>query len=203
MKNVLKNAMKVGFAATVVGCTAVVVQPQEAQAGILAGSQIDFIGRASATPGNVDFDRLIASLPFTNNWVAALNATGDFAPITSGGFTLAGLASRVGYIQDIAVPLAGPVTDWLTFGFLTFSDPNDDFKFDLTSVIDEGSSRYSLKGFVSGTPFIGDITSQLTGTGARAFSGTITAVPAPALLPSLLGVGLAAIRKRKAKTAVV
>lgn len=48
---------------------------------------------------------------------------------------------------------------------------------------------------------IGTLTSQgnFISVGGTSFSSTVTAVPTPALLPGLLGLGVAALRKRKAE----
>ena len=50
---------------------------------------------------------------------------------------------------------------------------------------------------VSGVPGFGSLTTQGNFTIGSSFSSTVTAVPTPALLPGLLGFGVAAFRRRK------
>jgi hypothetical protein len=191
MKNVFSHVTKVGLAIVVTAGITGVLSPQSAQAGILAGSQIDFVGRAEAEASFVDFQELIQGISITDQAVFALSSSGSFAPVTSGFF------SRVGYIEDTSVP-SSPTANWLTFGLYTV-DSSDDVTFNLTSILaDVSGGRYNLTGlFQDGTAGIGQITTQIIGSGTTSFSGTLTAVPTPALLPGLAGMAVSVWRKRK------
>jgi hypothetical protein len=70
-------------------------------------------------------------------------------------------------------------------------------KFFKTSGVGTGPNPISLVEFLSDG--IGELTTQgqPNAPGSSTFSGSITAVPTPALLPALLGMGVAALRKRK------
>jgi hypothetical protein len=191
MKNALKNGLKAGLVASVAAGFAV-AQPQSAEAAILAGSQIDFVGRAQAEATSVDFRELFAGVPSTDQWVAALSGTGSFS-VLNGNF----LAS-IGQVKDLT-PLAASA-NWLKFGVLsTPLDFTDDIIFSITGVTaNVAAGRYDFTGlFQDGTAGIGEITTQIIGEGTRSFSGTITAVPTPALLPGLAAMGASMLRKRK------
>jgi hypothetical protein len=191
MKNVFSHVTQVGLTIMVTASIAGVISPQSAQAAILAGSQIDFVGRAEAEASFVDFEELIQGFPISDQAVFALSSSGSFAPITSS------FLSRVGFIQDTFVP-SSPTANWLTFGLYT-SSSSDNFTFNLTSIIaDVSGGRYNLTGvFQDGTAGIGEITTQIIGAGTRSFSGTLTAVPTPALLPGLAGMAVSVWRRRK------
>ncbi len=100
----------------------------------------------------------------------------------------------------------GPVTDWLSKVSLL---PAPVSNFTLTSfnllrqVTSEGDVfRASYGGFftppTTGTPGVGSLTSQGTlEFSGSSYSSTVTAVPTPALLPGVIGMGIAAFRKRK------
>jgi hypothetical protein len=192
MKNALKNGLKAGLVASVAAGVAVVAQPQSAEAAILAGSQIDFVGRADAEAMSVDFKELLAGVPASDELVLALGGTGSFAGLNGN------LLYSVGSIKDLS-PLAASA-NWLKFGlFNTLLDPSDDIIFSVTGITaNVVAGRYDLTGvFQDGTAGIGQITTQIIGEGTRSFSGTITAVPTPALLPGLAAMGASMLRKRK------
>jgi hypothetical protein len=68
-----------------------------------------------------------------------------------------------------------------------------------------GSDRYRFTGtFGDGTQGIGELAQLVSVSGSPnvfGYAATFTAVPTPALLPGLVGMGLAALRRRKAEEA--
>jgi hypothetical protein len=203
MKNALKNSLKAGLVASIATGVVVVTQPQSAEAAILVGSQIDFVGRADAEAIGIDIQELLPGVPESDQVVYALSATGSFASIIDSSNILANIISRIGFAQDAPVPSAA-IPNWLTFG--TFSgDASNDVVFTLQSISSTLITNnfgqkviYDFSGiFQDGTPGIGSITSQTLAAGASSFSGTITAVPTPALLPGLAAMGASLLRKRK------
>jgi hypothetical protein len=105
--------------------------------------------------------------------------------------------------------LAAPVSNFLTgIDIVQLSSPlvTDQVAFDLTSfVYDISTGDATIAGiFRTSTSTIGGtgrFTSQINEVGVSSYSLSITAIPTPALLPGLIGMGLAAIRKRKGEQA--
>lgn len=122
--------------------------------------------------------------------------TGAFAPYTR----------QEGTIKDLSLlpATSTPVTDFLKIGDLSFqlnsfiysmqpSFPFDSFAKGVTGVFSNSLGEVLAQGL---------LTSQITGNsliGESSYSGTltVTAIPTPALLPGLIGLGVAAMRKRK------
>ncbi len=70
----------------------------------------------------------------------------------------------------------------------------NDFDFTVNSITQIGTGLFKVAGvFGDGTPGSGELSTQF----GASFSGGITAVPSPALIPAVLGMGVAALRKRK------
>ena len=146
-------------------------------------------------------------------WVGDLgNTSADFKPIfgavndngfgniligaSTGDFLTA--SPTVGVIKDLsAIPLlqSNPADD--IANFITFNSYS--FKLSSISYFSNNNARgYNLLGaFSDGTVGSGSITTQLA-SGTTFYSGNLTAVPTPALLPGLLALGAGVLRKRKA-----
>jgi hypothetical protein len=182
-------------ASTVIASSTAITSP--VQAAGLTG-QLDFTWNADATPTSIEF------YTFANTLDDARGDVGDFL-VTLGTGSFSALApvsppsppTQVqGVVKDlplIPVPGGSPISKWLDFS-------NDLFDFTLTSFTNTSDLQYKFEGFFSdGTLGKGEMTTQISGPGTKSYSTTITAVPTPVLLPGLIGLGLAAIRKRKAK----
>ncbi|MBE9029525.1 PTPA-CTERM sorting domain-containing protein [filamentous cyanobacterium LEGE 11480] len=180
----------------------VAMNPQSAQAARIAnGSRIDFIGNADAANTSIDFQEFLDALASgsfgspTGDWVFVTTATGGFESSLNPG-TTGSLPQAVGTIKDIdPVPFAGSLPAWLTFS-------TNNIAFELTSAVLGSDRQYFLEGVVTGngfdpTPFSGELTTQISGAGVKTFSGIITAVPTPALLPGLSVMAVNVLRKRK------
>jgi hypothetical protein len=148
------------------------------------------------------------------------NLTGGAGGVTIGASTgsFANYSLGAGLIKDLALPTpaAGQKSNFLqfavgsirttsTFPFVSFPTWTGRFNLDTFTVTSAANQPFAANftGFfnVQGfdlTPGIGQLTAQnLSGT--TSYSLSITAVPTPALLPGLLGLGVAALRKRKSE----
>jgi hypothetical protein len=109
--------------------------------------------------------------------------------------------------------IAAPVSSWIS-GVDIYNNPSNllsgtnQVVFDLTSFLyttSTGDASFAgiFRNLSTGQQIgaTGQFTSQLdvTGTNPSSYSITITAVPTPALLPGLVGFGIAAFRKRKSQ----
>lgn len=171
------------------------VQPAQAASMIASGSRIDFVGQAEVQTTGIDFKEFLVSPMFPGpdeDWIFVTSATSDFAAVSP----VAGLAAAIGDITDItAIPLASGIDGWLKF--------QNGLSFNLRSIMpDVAPRRYfvagtvSAPGFESGD-FIGELTAQVSANGVQSFSGTIQAVPTPALLPALSLLSVQVLRKRQ------
>ncbi|MGF1537169.1 MAG: PTPA-CTERM sorting domain-containing protein, partial [Elainellaceae cyanobacterium] len=147
------------------------------------------------------------SIDFTNDGkLLVTQASGDFASIAPdfNSFTFT-LANAI----DIATLGSTP------YKLIDFGAPNDEFDFTATKAyFDPGTKSYRFGGFFGSAPdesgdgeidalklvFIDDETSE------GGFTGTFTVIPedeipTPALLPGIIGMGIAAIRKRREDSA--
>jgi hypothetical protein len=131
--------------------------------------------------------------------------TGFFGPV---GTTIT--------LQDLVLDNAGlnvwtlatPVTGFiqgLGGGTITFDLSSFRLTRILPTLTDDGGFSATYSGIFSNLPgdvYGGSLTTQLTatGNGGALFSSTV-AVPTPALLPGLVGLGVAALRKRKGEGA--
>lgn len=173
--------------------------------GQFTQTSLDFFLRgqvAGQTPVNTD------PAPFSVG-----NTTLDFNQLQTVSFGPLG-DLPYGVIRDIsniaAVTPGNKVNDFLEFfPFNSSPAPENKFDFDVTSIVSRIVSSpgddnlvFDLQGFFDdGTPGIGTITTQFI-TGASTpttYSATFTAIPTPAMLPGLVAMGIAALRKRKAE----
>ncbi len=190
-----------GLAATAAMTTGMVLAEKPAQAlNLNLGNK--FLG----LDGSVTIFREGADLydfSFSN---IIIDSNSDSPPFKLGDAVTIASLSNISEAGSPFGPIAGFITDIeLTDGEIV--------SFDLTNlsldVTQNRNTNYALTfegNFLraSGDVFgFGSITSQFAGnltvgsTVTRNLSGDITAVPTPALLPGLVGMGLAALRKRK------
>ena len=152
------------------------------------GSQIDAIWFGDASADNFDFATFFLDS----------GPEPGFTFVTGKGDIPTGLLSAA--IKDIPSFAAFvPINDFIFFG------NGVDYNFSLSAItptISGNSLSIALKGlFADGTPGVGTLTTQLDGEPVRAWSATVTAVPTPALLPGLIGMGVAALRRKDEESA--
>jgi hypothetical protein len=205
------------IAGTLITGTMVVSAPAEA-ATIVAGSVLnlsnpDVFGGGVRRVGNtLDFYSLSFTNPFTGNRfylgqrVNVSDSTGSFEDSN-----IASLFPPLPTIDDLALvatgnpvlfAISGPITGFIEGVNLADGFPPSSVRFDLTSFIwNSTTGDADLRGvFVSGSDSIaavGRFTSQLSGANPSSYSLSIEAVPTPALLPGLIGMGIAALRRKK------
>ena len=123
--------------------------------------------------------------------------------LSSDGVTVEPRATRIATLTDLSLISDGPnvwrlgaaVNDFIVLGYNGIS-------FNLTSfVLTQTGSKWvaDYTGFFAGSlPGIGEFSTQgnFASVQGSTFSSSVEAVPTPALLPGLVGMGLAALRKR-------
>lgn len=215
MKNVLEKALKATVVASVVAGAAIVSNAQEAAAfNIVAPARLDLSGTQPLTASSTGLDFNGPGNSLSNT---AINIVGS----SSGVFTaLAGTAAEI-FNLTLADLSAGKKDNWIRL-FNTAS-ATDDIFFSLTAinsanVLPGGSFNLGVATFAGKfTTLNGDsladgfaVASLNPQTNSGPWTMSIFAtsstpqntVPTPALLPGLIGMGIAAARKRQAKTAV-
>lgn len=196
-----KVAVGTAFAASITAASLGASAP--AQAMDLAGKRLSFSGSAQLLNPNVAIGGT-STLQFVDAEVGSLSQIGTLGA----NFSIQNLTLKKDAANEWS--LVSPVTSWLSGGGLgsitfdlntfdlakvTYSTPvgiftsfvanlTGQFK-NLPQVIDSQDGTFSSQ-------------AQLAFTGDT-YSASITAVPVPALLPGAVGVGLAALRKRKAR----
>ncbi len=210
----LTNMATTGLiAATAIG-VATVSTVAPAQAAILAGSTIQlgtpFGANASYTATSLDFEDALGG---QNIFVTG--GSGSFSFPGSGAGLIARLVatSASAVVQDVSnIPAFAPISSFFTANL--FNNPATGLLGgNFGGVITSNAVRFDLNTFtfLNG---VGNGTGLLTrgadsiqalfafstqGASPNSYSATITAVPTPALLPGLLGLGLTAMRKRSKK----
>ncbi len=184
-----------GVAAAAIAVSAATIAPSSAQAfSIAPGSALDIGGVVQAQPGNISPLQLLFS-SFGGN---ALKTT--IAPTGTGSFAGAGGEAP---IQNLSLTAlgggffhTGSVANFIT-------NIGAGISFDLTDFIyNNADGSASFKGFFkSGADSIaangGLFTSQLSVKNPTTYSASIAAIPTPALLPAVIGLGMGVLRKRK------
>lgn len=173
--------------------TFTVSAPAEA---ISIGSSYVISGEGSFTPSTITFSQSDAQV---------VSATGDFSsmnPVRVGRFGDVAFSD----VFNISVPGSG-----LLIGFddaVSLSgliETKEIFSFTVNSIeYLAGSNRYRFRGvFGNNTPGIGELAplEQIGTAGNFGFSASVTAVPTPALLPGLIGMGVAALRRKQGEEA--
>jgi hypothetical protein len=212
--------LKLVASAAIAG-TITIAMGSSAEAAGLTG-RFDFGWKADANAANIDFKPAspTVSALLTGIGVTPTNDAGGgdfFTNILEGSFLALPNIDQItlGQIQDLPT-FSGPVADFISFdkvltaaaGLGITGLPNAaDYRFTLTNFMQSAAKTYTFTGvFGDGTLGEGEITTQILGTGVKAYSGTLVAkstpVPTPVLLPGLIGLGMAAMRKRQAKAAL-
>ncbi|MBL1174986.1 PTPA-CTERM sorting domain-containing protein [Pantanalinema sp. GBBB05] len=180
----------------------------EAAQALSFGDTLDFAGESRL---EIAIDELSAVLNFDSNaLIGATNYSLPTGKAAVGGGSDAAFGVGGSIINLIDLNLVADGTNKFKLNssvsdFLTIPTAPGNVKFTLTKfvLIKEGSRNWSADFagiFTSPNALsgIGDFTTQgrFTGVGAT-YSAYVTAVPTPALLPGLLGLGVGILRKRK------
>lgn len=196
------TSLKIKSVLTLSAAAGVFLAVSPANAAGIKG-QVDLVWNADATPTSIDFYTAIPNSPFPLNGPAD-DSRGDIGDIFVSSATqdFAALGGTGGVVKDLtSIPLASSVANWLDFD-------GTDFDFNLTSFEYVSSLEYVFEGFFNKSGSIGKgvLTTQVNGMGIKSYSITIdadgTQIPTPALLPGLLGMGAACLRKRKQQATV-
>ncbi|MBD2000323.1 PTPA-CTERM sorting domain-containing protein [Leptolyngbya sp. FACHB-671] len=194
-------ALKTAIAATVLTGSTLAVSPAEA---LEFGSQLDFTGYAVVSPESLDFKLYNGAVDTLTGEdigefsVAVSGKTGSFTGLPSVNLPFLG-AITVGQVKDISsVASFTAINNFLYFG------ENSPFNFNLTSFAYNSTKElYEFSGlFADNTIGTGRLTTQFMGNNQNSYSVTIVAgneIPTPALLPGLIGMGAAVLRKRNAE----
>ena len=197
-----------GVAAAAIALSTATVAVSPAQAAIVAGSALNLAspigGGVSATNSKIDFS---GTIPLVQN-VAVTGGANSFSISPLGLF----VSNFINIAQIKDVPLSSGVFTGSLAGFISgitttgFGSANA-VSFDLTKFVFNNTTKAGdFFGVIrKGTDFsdaIGQFTTQ-TLNGATSYSMTVTAVPTPALLPGLIGLGMGMLRKRKKEMAAV
>lgn len=193
-------ALKAAVAATVLTGSTLAVSPAEA---ITVGSRLNFSGDADATPTDIDFYLLNGNRDGNGGTDIGRFRVGSVASNT-GEFS--SLATERGRISDLTGIISASATNPPVFqavnNFLFFGT-NSPFNFKLTAFTYVNDLKYTFAGiFDDGTSATGELTTQIIAAGPNSYSVTVIAgdkIPTPALLPGLIGMGAAVLRKRKAE----
>lgn len=194
-------ALKAAIAATVLTGSTLAVAPAEA---LEFGSQLDFTGYAVVDSNSLDFKLYNGAVDTVTGEdigefsVTVSGKTGSFTGLPSVNLPFFG-ATTVGEIKDISsVASFTAINNFLYFG------ENSPFNFNLTSfAYNSAKGWYEFSGlFADNTTATGRLTTQFMGNNQNSYSVTIVAgneIPTPALLPGLIGMGAAVLRKRNAE----
>ena len=194
-----------GVAAAAIALSAATVSVSPAQAfTITPGSILNIGGVVEATPSNAAPTQFLFTAPFPGGGpgktviFGSPASTGSFAGL--GGFspiqnlTLTPLGG--GLFSSVAVPnFITNIGAGISFDLTKFIYDNIELKADFEGIFRSGTDSIAAKG--------GLFTTQLNISNPASYSGTIVAVPTPALLPGLIGLGMGMLRKRKKEMAAV
>lgn len=188
------NFVKINFGTLALGAVAGIAALSAPAHAVSIGSDITFswIGDLDAT--EADFGVIPGTGTNDNGFGDFIisSGAGDFSSLTP---TNPSRLFSLGLIKDLSkIPVSGAgVAD-----FITFDD--DKVGFSLTSlayVNNNPIEGYTGRGlFRDGTPGLVTFSTQFGDT-TNSYSGNLAAVPTPALLPGLIGMGVAALRRRK------
>jgi len=195
-----------GAAAAAIALSAVTVSASPAQAlSITPGSILNIGGTVEASPNNAAPTKFVFDAPFPlfgggsgKTVIYEKGSTGSFAGL-----------DRFASIQNLTLTQLTPgghlFSSASVINFIT--DIKTGISFDLTKFIyDSSKSSATFEGiFRSVTDSIaakgGLSTFQLTSFNTTSYSGSIAAIPTPAMLPGLIGLGMGMLRKRKREMA--
>lgn len=199
-KTLVSGATVAGALASI---TLVASAPAEA-AAISVGSTIQF---GNVSNGTVSFNPTTGSLDFNappgllgSQRIESGSGTGDFEGV-----------GRRALISDLSLDnigegiytLSSPVDNFITrINLPPLLSGFNDVQFQLTEFVFDANSgsTTSLRGFFvrdgHKTPALGRFTSQVDFQNPSTWSMSTRAVPTPALLPGLVGMGIAALRRK-------
>jgi hypothetical protein len=202
------------IAGVAIAGTVTIAMGTSAQAAVIG--RLEFSGNADLNTASIDFAD-IGSLVSNGGSPGGFSPTGTIPSFFAGVSSVSPLS--VGSIQDLTSfgTMALPTLPTAIANFINFNtDPNltatqkAKLSFKLTDFFQSTATVYKFKGvFGDGTLGQGqigttdDISPLNNALGVRAYAGSLeaVAVPTPALLPGLIGIGMAAMRKRQSKTA--
>ncbi|WP_156518357.1 PTPA-CTERM sorting domain-containing protein [Phormidesmis priestleyi] len=200
------KTMFFGAAATAIALSAATISASPAQAlSITPGSILNIGGVVQANPNNAAPTEFVFDAPFPE-FGGGPGKTVIYKKGSTGSF--AGL-DRFAPIQNLTLTQLTPGGHLFSSGSVTnfITNIKAGISFDLTKFIyDNSKSSATFEGiFRSGTDSIaakgGLFTSQLTSFNPASYSGSIAAIPTPAMLPGLIGLGMGMLRKRKREMA--
>jgi hypothetical protein len=197
------------IAGVAIAGTVTLAMGSSAQAAVIG--RFDFVGNADLNTTSIDFADFATPLGTTTS----TPGPGDFAVTGTVPTFFSGLTglpmSSVGKIMDLTSfgstspgVLATPIVNFISFA------SNPAFNFNLTEFYKDSNTTYRFKGVFAATGTLGegkigtfDANGISNSLAVRAYAGSLeaVAVPSPALLPGLIGIGMAAMRKRQSKTA--
>jgi hypothetical protein len=191
-----------------------------AQAAIIAGSSIQFGtplgGGVNTGGGTLDFTSPNApTLGVPLQGTAVSNGSGSFSFANNVVLRLVA-TNLTASVKDIPFTVGAPVNDFFKANFYTnpatglfggnflglqtfvpVSFRLDNFLYNAATGV--GSGKGLLTKGLDTSEALFQFSTQLIGQPPTSYSATITAVPTPALLPGLIGLGLSVVRKRKAE----
>ena len=200
------KTMFFGAAATAIALSAATISASPAQAlTITPGSVLNIGGVVQANPNNAAPTEFVFDAPFPQ-FGGGPGKTVIYKKGSTGSF--AGL-DRFASIQNLTLTQLTPGGHLFSSGSVTnfITNIKAGISFDLTKFIyDNSKSSATFEGvFRSGTDSIfakgGLFTTQLTQKNPTTYSASIAAIPTPALLPGLIGLGMGVLRKRKKEMA--
>lgn len=200
-----KIGLTLSIASAIAASTVLAASPAQA---LSLGSQLSFFWSADAKPAAIDFKPVIPGLSlgaadagFGEFLVDPLGSSGDFTGLPKNDPSVGALT--VGTIRDLlsfTVP-SGGISD-----FITFEGADSKFNFTLTAfdyiAPGTGFQGYTFKGvFGDGSLATGSLATStpVSIPGNQSYAAFITVIPTPALLPGLVAMGVATL-KRKSKT---
>lgn len=199
------SGLKVAVATSVLACAISTISPAHALTfNGKSNGQTDLLWNAQITTGNADFlDFLNSTGPTAGQFVVS-NQTGAFENLPTFNFGELGFRAK-GQIKDTGLPIPvapdiGSTVNVSLPNFITFDGANNSiFGFTVTSITRAQLNRYRFDGFFgSNSNDLGYF--DLSDQDGLSYSGTLYAVPTPALLPGLVGVILGVLRQRRFKT---
>lgn len=193
-----------GVAAAAIALSAVTVTSSPAQAAIVAGSALNLAspinGGVSTSSTLINFS---GTFPIVQNVAVTTGSNSfSFAPL---GLGVSNLTARIRDVTLSGGVFNGSLTNFISGITTTGFGSANAVSFDLTQFIfDNVEKKGDFSGVIrKGTDLsaaIGQFTTQEI-SGATSYSLTLTAVPTPALLPGLIGLGMGVLRKRKKEMA--
>ncbi|MCY7323676.1 MAG: PTPA-CTERM sorting domain-containing protein [Phormidesmis sp. CAN_BIN36] len=204
-----------GVAAAAIALSTATVAASPAQAAIVAGSTLNLSSQANGVSTSLSKIDFFGTVPPVQN-VGVDGGEGSFN-FGTGFQRLLNLGANnlTARIKDVSLVngvYTGLLTDFISgintrpFSPNPFSpNPLNNVSFDLTKFVFNNSTKAAdFFGVIRKGNDVSDAIGQFTTqelAGSTSYSMTITAVPTPALLPGLIGLGMGVLRKRKKEMA--